>query len=132
MTKVRLMTENVVGQIQRAMETASTICILTSFIMKSGVEVLKPYLLKVAQRGAEIKICCGDYLYVTQPDALKELIHIDKRIEARLWKSNGTSFHPKAYIFESAKDGFNCWFLKPVSICPNIRRGMEPIHERIS
>ncbi|MBE2909192.1 DEAD/DEAH box helicase family protein, partial [Anoxybacillus flavithermus] len=54
----------------------------------------------------DIKICAGDYLYVTQPEALRQLIAIHPNIEVRLWKSTGISFHPKAYLFENEDDGY--------------------------
>jgi HKD family nuclease len=57
-------------------------------------------LKEAADRGAEIKVLAGDYLFVTQPQALRLLLAVDERIEARLWRSRGTSFHPKAYLLD--------------------------------
>ncbi|KYD30071.1 hypothetical protein B4110_2224 [Parageobacillus toebii] len=74
--------------------------------MKSGVRLLKETLKKAAERGADIKICAGDYLFVTQPEALRELISIHPDIEVRLWRSRGVSFHPKAYLFENTTSGY--------------------------
>ncbi|MDC3413120.1 DEAD/DEAH box helicase family protein [Aquibacillus sp. 3ASR75-11] len=106
MTRIRLITENVKSEILEGIHTASTIYILTSFVMKSGVELLRPYLIAAAKRGADIKICTGDYLFVTQPDALKKLLFADfKNVEVRMWRSNGTSFHPKAYLFNHMEKG---------------------------
>jgi len=105
MTKIDLITRNLVEHLHVQIEKSSSIFILTSFVMKSGVEVLKESLKRAAERGADIKICTGDYLFITQPDALKSLINIHKNIEVRLWRSNGTSFHPKSYIFQSENDG---------------------------
>jgi type I site-specific restriction endonuclease len=68
--------------------------------MKSGVDVLKPHLKAAAERGTEIQVCTGDYLFVTQPEALERLITIHPNISVRLFKSNGKSFHPKAYLFD--------------------------------
>lgn len=101
MTKVQLITHGLGNHLIEKIETASTICILTSFVMKSGVEFLKDALKSAAENGADIKICTGDYLYITQPDALEELLSIDDRINIRVWKSNGVSFHPKAYLVQS-------------------------------
>lgn len=101
MTKVKLITHQLGEHLLEQIESASTICILTSFVMKSGVDYLKNALKQAADRGADIKICTGDYLYITQPKGLKELLSIDDRIQVRLWKSNGISFHPKAYLFQS-------------------------------
>lgn len=109
MSNIQLITQglgkNLLGQIEKA----ETICILTSFVMKSGVAYLKESLKFAAARGADIKICTGDYLYVTQPDALEELLSINDSIQVRLWRSNGISFHPKAYLFQSCKK--DCLFI---------------------
>ncbi|OIJ20954.1 DNA helicase [Anaerobacillus alkalidiazotrophicus] len=105
MTRAELITESLVKHLIRGMEQASSICILTSFVMKSGCEMLFEPLRKAAERGADIKICTGDYLFITQPEALKAISNIHKNIEIRLWKSNGTSFHPKAYLFQFQNDG---------------------------
>jgi superfamily II DNA or RNA helicase/HKD family nuclease len=101
MSRVELITHHLGEHLIKQIEVASSICILTSFVMKSGVEFLKPALKAAAERGADIKICTGDYLYITQPEALAELISIDGNIESRLWVSNGVSFHPKAYLFQT-------------------------------
>lgn len=44
----------------------------------SEVSYLANHLKKAAERGADIKICPGDYLYITQPDALAALLDIHK------------------------------------------------------
>lgn len=106
MSKVKFVKSHLIEKLKEHIETSSTIYILTSFVMKSGVEAIKEPLKQAAERGADIKICAGDYLYVTQPDALRELTSIHRNIEVRLWKSNGVSFHPKAYLFEDKSDGY--------------------------
>jgi superfamily II DNA or RNA helicase/HKD family nuclease len=101
MSRIELITHNLGEHLIKQIESASSICILTSFVMTSGVDFLKNALKKAAERGADIKICTGDYLYITQPEALEELLLIDERIQPRLWLSNGISFHPKAYLFQT-------------------------------
>ncbi|MFA9556731.1 DEAD/DEAH box helicase family protein [Evansella sp. AB-rgal1] len=105
MSNVKLITESLVDDVTEAMGQASSIYILTSFIMKSGVEVLLQPLKAALNRGAEVKICTGDYLFVTQPDALTLLAELDDRLEVRLLHSNGKSFHPKAYMFQFENNG---------------------------
>ncbi|KRF51209.1 DNA helicase [Bacillus sp. Soil768D1] len=100
MSKVQLITGQLGAHLLKQIDSASSICILTSFVMKSGVQYLSEALKTAAERGAEIKVCTGDYLFVTQPEALRMFLEIDSRIEVRLWKSNGVSFHPKAYLFQ--------------------------------
>jgi superfamily II DNA or RNA helicase/HKD family nuclease len=101
MSKIQLITKDLGSHLNDKIEDADTVCVLSSFVMKSGVKFIKNALKKAAQSGADIKICTGDYLYITKPDALEELLSIDERISIRLWKSNGVSFHPKAYLFQS-------------------------------
>lgn len=105
MTKIQLITSRLIDHLITEIDRASSIYILTSFAMKSGVEVISNALKRAAERGTEIKICAGDYLFITQPEALQSLINIHSKIEVRLWQSNGTSFHPKAYIFQYDDNG---------------------------
>lgn len=104
MKSIKLVTGNLKEELSALLSDASSIYILTSFVMKSGVSLLAPFLKEAASRGAEVKICTGDYLYVTQPDALQKLLDIDPKIEIQLYRSNGRSFHPKAYLFQN-EDG---------------------------
>ncbi|MFY0545627.1 DEAD/DEAH box helicase family protein [Brevibacillus sp. H7] len=100
MSGVRLVTENLLEEMVAEMKKSSAIYILTSFVMYSGVRLLEPHLKEAIERGAEVKLLAGDYLFVTQPHALRALLDIDPGIEVRLWQSGGTSFHPKAYLFQ--------------------------------
>jgi superfamily II DNA or RNA helicase/HKD family nuclease len=100
MKSIKLVTSNLYEELLEGLLSARSIHILTSFVMKSGVDVLAPHLKAAAERGAEIQVCTGDYLFVTQPKALERLITIHPNISVRLFKSNGKSFHPKAYLFD--------------------------------
>ncbi|MDQ0216132.1 superfamily II DNA or RNA helicase/HKD family nuclease [Oikeobacillus pervagus] len=100
MTKVTLITEYLGEELIPKIEKADSVCVLTSFVMKSGVQLLSEALWKAVERGAEVKVCTGDYLYITQPDALKMLYEIHEKMEIRLFRSGGKSFHPKAYLLK--------------------------------
>jgi len=97
---VKLITDNLADELIARVHTASGIYIMTSFIMESGVKLLAPHLKQAAERGAEVRMLAGDYLYITQPEGLRALCEVDPRIEVRLWWSMGNSFHPKAYLFD--------------------------------
>lgn len=103
-TEVRLVTGSLGHDILQALETADTAYLIVAFLMESGIRILMPGLKAAAQRGAEVRILTGDYLYVTEPAALRTLLSLGDRVEVRLWRSGGRSFHPKAYLFE-ASDG---------------------------
>src|SRR5665647_1105201 len=100
MPDIKLITENLAGELIPGIKKASAIYIMTSFVMESGVRLLAPFLKEAVLRGAEVKILAGDYLFVSQPEGLRMLFEIDYRIEVRLWQSQGTSFHPKAYLLD--------------------------------
>lgn len=100
MPDIRLITENLADELIPGIGRASGIYILTSFVMESGVRLLAPHLKEAIERGAEVKLLAGDYMFVTQPSALRLLLSIDPSIEARIWRSRGTSFHPKAYLLD--------------------------------
>ncbi|MFS0781235.1 DEAD/DEAH box helicase family protein [Bacillus sp. 1P06AnD] len=104
-SSIELITQDLSTRVKDSINKAKTCYILTSFVMNSGVKLLEESLLQAAENGSDIKICTGDYLYITQPEALERLIRIHQSIEVRLWKSKGISFHPKAYIFENDHDG---------------------------
>ncbi len=99
MSIVKLIASQLLDECVQHIEDSETIYLLISFVMESGVELLAPSLRVAAKGGADIKILTGDYLYVTQPEALRELREIHPAIEVRLWNSHGVSFHPKAYLF---------------------------------
>ena len=101
MTKLRLLTQNLLVDLKRLTAEADTIYWMTAFLMKSGVKEVLPVLREAAMRGADIKILTGDYLSITQPDALQLLIDEIPTAEVRMKESAGTSFHPKAYLFQS-------------------------------
>ncbi|WP_377890384.1 DEAD/DEAH box helicase family protein [Alkalihalobacillus sp. R86527] len=102
MSKIQLVSERLYDYLVPEIDSSDSIYILTSFVMRSGVELLYPYLKEALNRGASVKFCAGDYLYVTQPKALSLLLELDG-IEVRLFQSNGRSFHPKAYLFGREK-----------------------------
>lgn len=84
------------------LRTATEIRIIVSFIMESGVKILRNALLEAREKGADIRILTGTYLGVTEPSALyllKEILGDEKKIHI----FNGSvSFHPKGYYI--AKD----------------------------
>ncbi len=74
-----------------------------AFVMTSGVERLLSGLDALLQRGGRLRLVTGDYLEVTDPDALRRLhdlaIAHPGRVELRVFESRGRSFHPKSYLF---------------------------------
>ena len=99
MSKLQLVTSQLVTHLNRLSKEAVEIHWITAFAMQSGVRIITPFLKEAANRGVPIKLLVGDYLFVTQPDALQLLLDELPFAEIRLWKSGGASFHPKSYLF---------------------------------
>lgn len=99
MTKLQLITSNLVSHLQKLTENAISINWITAFAMESGVKLILPALKQAHDRGVEMKLLVGDYLYITQPKALQLLVENLPNAEIRMYQSRGVSFHPKAYLF---------------------------------
>nr|WP_058485471.1 phospholipase D-like domain-containing protein [Defluviitalea phaphyphila] len=83
-----------------------TVDINVSFLMESGVWLLQPELKKAANMNIPIRILTGNYLNITQPQALYLIKDItNDKVDIRFYNVPNKSFHPKAYIFEYENDG---------------------------
>lgn len=99
-----------------AIYQASDIEIAVSFIQPSGLELLFEALLEALNNGALLRILTSDYLDITHPRALRELLMLAERgAEVRVFECRGqTSFHLKTYIFtqnKNAKIDKGCAFI---------------------
>lgn len=97
---MKLITANLVTELQELSQDAVHICWITAFVMKSGVKLMLEDLKKCEERGGEIQLLVGDYLSITQPEALRMLVENLPTAQIRMFQSYGRSFHPKAYLFK--------------------------------
>ena len=90
----------------QAIYHASEIEIAVSFIQPSGLELLFDALLEALSSGASIRLLTSDYLDITHPRALRELLLLAERgADIHIFACKGnTSFHLKTYIFTQSKD----------------------------
>lgn len=90
---------------------ASRVSILSAFVRQTGLTVIRP-LLEEACRAKDfrLRIVAGDYLGITQPEALEQLRGWEAlfggKVEVRVVETANLpaasqSFHPKSWIFES-------------------------------
>ena len=97
---------------------ATDVAIVAAFIQESGLELLKGTILSSLARGARVRVLTGDYLNITQADALKTLLDwaslarwtedapvtqgmLEARvIEVERLEGATRSFHPKSWRFE--------------------------------
>ena len=90
---------------------SSRVSVLSAFVRQSGLAVIRP-LLEEACLAADFRfrIVTGDYLGITQPEALEQLRAWEalfgdcvevRMIETLALPGAARSFHPKSWIFES-------------------------------
>ena len=80
------------------LDTAESVDIAVAFSMDTGIRLLGEHLRDVLDRGGRVRIVTGDYMGVTQPEALLKLLDLKGDVHLRVFECNSTSFHPKAYI----------------------------------
>lgn len=92
-------------KLKQSFKTATTIDIIVSFLMESGVKLLLQDLKEALNRGVKIRILTGNYLKITQPQALYLLkSELKDKVDLRFYNNPNKSFHPKAYMFHNPID----------------------------
>lgn len=99
-----------------AINHADDIAIAAAFIRMTGIRLIQTALEDAIERGARVRILTGDYLGVTDPQALRYLMLLQEQgADVKVFESQGkTSFHMKAYLFtrgEIAGDSEGCAFI---------------------
>ncbi len=81
--------------------------ITVSFIQRSGLALLFEPLKDALAKNCQLKLLTSDYLDITDPIALRELMPlVDRGADIRIYQSdNKQSFHMKSYIFVKIKSG---------------------------
>ena len=93
-------------RLQQSIHTATSIDIIVSFLMESGVKLLQKDLEEIRDKNIPIRILTGNYLNITQPSALYLLKDIlGDKVDLRFYNDTKRSFHAKAYIFENDEGG---------------------------
>ncbi|MCH5138590.1 DEAD/DEAH box helicase family protein [Clostridiaceae bacterium UIB06] len=99
-------TNHLLPKLKESFKKAVSIDIIVAFLMESGVKLLKDELKEVVNKNIPIRILTGNYLNITQPQALYMLKDImGDKVDLRFYNLPNKSFHPKAYIFEYEKGG---------------------------
>ncbi|HAB34234.1 MAG TPA: restriction endonuclease subunit R [Exiguobacterium sp.] len=104
--EAKLTTHHLYDSLVEAIDLAEEVYIVAAFAQKSGVTSLVPAFRRALQRGAEIRLLIGDYLHITDPEALAQLLALDG-LSVRFYRSGRRSFHPKAYLFRNAETGLS-------------------------
>lgn len=79
---------------------ATDIAILAAFVQQSGVSLLQAHVAGALSRGARVRLITGDYLHITQSEALAKLRDWMDTWEARIVADGSTPGHFEARIVE--------------------------------
>lgn len=86
--------------LKEAITRAEQIDMNVSFLMVSGIRLVLDDLKIAANKGVKIRVLCGNYLNITQPEALYLLKDaLGDRLDLRFYNIRNHSFHAKAYFF---------------------------------
>lgn len=97
--------DHIYPKLKQSFKIATTIDIIVSFLMESGVKLLLQDLKEALNRGVKIRILTGNYLKITQPQALYLLkSELKDKVDLRFYNNPNKSFHPKAYMFHNPID----------------------------
>jgi len=90
--------------LKSAIDRSEQVDFSVAFIKQSGLDLLRGHLQDLLNRQGRVRIITGDYLDVTEPEALEDLLEQGPSLELYVVEcSPGMSFHPKAYLFYNTK-----------------------------
>jgi superfamily II DNA or RNA helicase/diadenosine tetraphosphate (Ap4A) HIT family hydrolase len=89
------------------LDRARDVDLAVAFVLESGVRLVREHLRDRLERGGRIRLLTGDYLGITSPEALYQLLDLQGHFRLRVFETEAESFHPKAYIFfETEQSGY--------------------------
>ena len=94
-------------ELRQAILRADEIDLAVAFIKSSGLALIFDSLVQrvTEEPQANLRILTSDYLNVTDPAALRQLMRLAERgADIRVFESKETSFHLKTYIFVRTED----------------------------
>lgn len=96
----------------KAIQSADQVDMAVAFVKTTGLNLLFPDLISSLQResgNSRLRILTSDYLDITDPEALRKLILLQEQgAQVRVYQSQGSSFHMKAYLFAGHR-GAQSW-----------------------
>ena len=126
------------------LDHAATVDVVVAFVKPSGTQLLWPRLAEVLDRGGRVRLLTGDYLGITEPSALVELLNLAERdggtLELRVFNTSAPgfssdlprAFHPKAYIFEQSEGAGSAFVGSSNLSASALKHGIEWNYQVIS
>lgn len=97
----------------QAINRANRIDMAVAFIKTTGLNLLFKDMINALERishPSKLRILTSDYLDITDPEALRKLLLLqDQGAEVRVYQSQGSSFHMKAYLFAGVDESDGHW-----------------------
>ena len=87
------------------MDRADTCDIAVSFLLDSGAQCLFEHLKDLLDRSGRARILVSDYLYLTDPVALRRLSDLQGNLCLKVYQTHTKAFHLKSYAFLNNTDG---------------------------
>jgi HKD family nuclease len=87
------------GHLLPWIDAAVAIDLSVSFLMTSGLQLVLPHLEDLLARGGRLRLLTGDYLHVTEPDALRRIADLQGGRTLHIFEAARIPFHPKAWMF---------------------------------
>lgn len=121
-------------RLERALARAQQVDIAVAFVMEAGFERVRDGFQHLLERAGRLRIVTGDYLDVTEPDALHRLLDLggenDGTVEARVFETARPGvvrgFHPKAYLFRAGDPADSVGFVGSSNLSVSaLERGVE-------
>ncbi|MGE0487572.1 MAG: DUF3427 domain-containing protein [Vulcanimicrobiota bacterium] len=87
--------------LMKDLDQAVQLDIAVAFILPSGIDLVEAHLKDLLQqRDGGLRIVTGDYLDLTDPDALIRLLDLEGKVELRVFETgrSRSGFHPKSYL----------------------------------
>lgn len=87
------------GHLLADIDRSHRVDIAVAFVMPSGVRLLFEHLRDVLERNGQLRLLTGDYLGVTDPQALMRLLDLPREPQLRVFQTDDApGFHLKTYI----------------------------------
>ena len=80
-------------------DLADQVDMAVAFVQRSGVQKIIEHVRDLLHRDGKLRFLTGDYMDITDPDAIAPILDLVGEKELRVYEGQRTSFHPKAYLF---------------------------------
>lgn len=95
-------------ELQEALGWAERAAFAVSFVRMTGLQLLLPKMKSFAGRGGNLRVLTSTYMDVTEPQALRSLMVLD-RVDTKLINPTDAGFHSKAYLFAASGGQQRAW-----------------------